>query len=306
MSGFQQDVAGGNGNLIATSLQSPNYVAGVSGWQVTKTGDAEFNNVLVRGEFYGTSFFLNDSGVFFYNGTPGPTTLLATIAAAAGTDPYGTTVYQGFNIYGPDGSLASLVNNGSAPALLFTPPSVTQLTARPEVFAFADFAGLVNEFMFLVLSSGKSNGGADAAIQLWSEPANASGVAQIIFEFGGAVAATMTAAGFVPSPWTQTASYGSGWEASGEGVNGFWFRTRIDGTVEWMCDLKTTSSSPSSTLCTIPAAYVPAASLASFGMNTGTAAYSVAMQSTGSAQASVSAASGARFTGSGFYPLAAP
>jgi hypothetical protein len=304
---FAHSIAGGQGNLIAGSFQSPNYVEGVSGWQVTITGDAEFNNVKVRGEFYGDDFFLNDSGAFFYTGVPALDNLLASIAAQAGSDQYGNTYGQGFNLYGPDGAYAQLVNNGTAPALLFAPPSVAHMTSNPQVFALADNAGLVNEFMFLILSSGKSSGGNDAGIQLWGETADGSSPAQIVFEFGGTVAATMTVNGFKPNAWTQTASYGSGWEASGEGADGFWFRLRLDaGTVEWMCDLKTTSGSPSSTICTIPAAYVPATGLASFGMNTGTAAYSVSMQSSGAAQASVSASSGSRFTGSGFYPLTAP
>lgn len=66
MSGFAHDVAGGQGNLIATSLQSPNFVSGSMGWQVTKSGDAEFNNVTVRGEFQGTDFIIDSAGIFFY------------------------------------------------------------------------------------------------------------------------------------------------------------------------------------------------------------------------------------------------
>jgi len=66
MSGFAHDIAGGQGNLIATSLQSPNFVSGVSGWQVTKTGDAQFNSVTVRGEFQGTDFIIDSAGIFFY------------------------------------------------------------------------------------------------------------------------------------------------------------------------------------------------------------------------------------------------
>ncbi len=67
MSGFSHDIAGGQGNLVATSLQSPNFVSGVSGWQVTKLGDAEFNDVTVRGEFAGTDFIIDSAGIFFYS-----------------------------------------------------------------------------------------------------------------------------------------------------------------------------------------------------------------------------------------------
>ena len=50
MAGFRHDIAGGDGDLIATSVQSPDYVAGATGWQIRKDGSAEFNNVLIRGE----------------------------------------------------------------------------------------------------------------------------------------------------------------------------------------------------------------------------------------------------------------
>jgi hypothetical protein len=44
---FSHDVAGGQGNLIITSLKSPNYVHGVSGWAVNKDGSAEFQDVVL-------------------------------------------------------------------------------------------------------------------------------------------------------------------------------------------------------------------------------------------------------------------
>ena len=47
--GFNNPVVGGDGTLIIDQIKSTNYVAGVSGWQETKDGSAEFNNVTVRG-----------------------------------------------------------------------------------------------------------------------------------------------------------------------------------------------------------------------------------------------------------------
>lgn len=46
---FTNEVIGTNGVLIRNWLQSANYVAGVSGWQITKAGNAEFNNGTFRG-----------------------------------------------------------------------------------------------------------------------------------------------------------------------------------------------------------------------------------------------------------------
>lgn len=46
---WQDPIAAGDGSLIYPALKSPNYVTGVSGWQISRDGDAEFNNVTVRG-----------------------------------------------------------------------------------------------------------------------------------------------------------------------------------------------------------------------------------------------------------------
>lgn len=71
---FAHDVAGGNGNLIATSLQSPGFTPGDdTGWQVTKDGTATFNAVIARGDitataFQGPDFTINADGIFMYSG----------------------------------------------------------------------------------------------------------------------------------------------------------------------------------------------------------------------------------------------
>jgi hypothetical protein len=46
---FGNPVAGGGGQLIREVLKSVNYVAGLLGWQVSRDGDAEFNNLIARG-----------------------------------------------------------------------------------------------------------------------------------------------------------------------------------------------------------------------------------------------------------------
>lgn len=46
---FSNPVVGGeNGELIRSSIQSPDYVPGVSGWTINRDGSAEFNNVTIR------------------------------------------------------------------------------------------------------------------------------------------------------------------------------------------------------------------------------------------------------------------
>lgn len=304
--GFSHPVAGGSGNMILKTFQSPTYVAGVSGWQITQDGDAEFNNVEARGQFYGTEFFMNDQGAFFYSGTPGPGNLIASITSSAGTDPYGNPFNAGFNLYNGT-ALAALVNNGSVPTLWFVPAGLVHLSINPQMFSFSVNSGDEDEQVVLVLTSGKESGNADAAMQLYSQSADGTVAPQVVWDFGGSGITILTPSGFEAKGWIQASAYGSGWEASGEGVSGFWFRPRLDaGTVEWMADVKTTSSSPSSTLCTIPAGCVPGTGMAGGAVTAGADSYAVSFQSGGSAQASVAASSGTRYTGTGFYPLAAP
>jgi hypothetical protein len=63
---FTNEVIGTNGVLIRNWLQSANYVPGVSGWQITKDGNSEFNNGTFRGSIEvgpltGQHFIVNNS-----------------------------------------------------------------------------------------------------------------------------------------------------------------------------------------------------------------------------------------------------
>lgn len=49
---FSNPIIGSGDTLVRQAIQSENYVAGVSGWRITRDGDAEFNNVTVRGELF--------------------------------------------------------------------------------------------------------------------------------------------------------------------------------------------------------------------------------------------------------------
>jgi hypothetical protein len=104
MAGFQHDIAGGNGDLVATSVQSPNFLSGSTGWQVARDGSAEFNDLIIRGTFDGTDFVINASGAFFYSGTPALGNLIASIASVGGTDAKGNAYGAGVTSYDPSGS----------------------------------------------------------------------------------------------------------------------------------------------------------------------------------------------------------
>lgn len=199
MSGFSRDIAGGDGNLNVTSFQNPTYVPGTNGWQVTKAGSAEFNDVIVRGTVE-AGFFIGygDAGeILIYSGNPATGgTLLMSVSSAAGADPWGNGYGQGFYLYAPDGAIIALSFDGPLPILAMRPPSVKHLIVQPFVFSSANNAGAADENQWLVMSSGKSGTGtftgADAAIQLNGQSADGTSAAATIIEFGGAVSAIFT------------------------------------------------------------------------------------------------------------------
>lgn len=68
MSGFSNPIIGGGGGLVYPSIHSPDFKAGISGWNIARDGSAEFNDLSLRGTINGTSFIVNKDGIFFYSG----------------------------------------------------------------------------------------------------------------------------------------------------------------------------------------------------------------------------------------------
>lgn len=101
MSGFQHAIAGGQGNLVATQLQSPNFdLATQQGWAVLKNGTAYFFNVFAAGTITGSTLVVDSAngGLFFYTGVPALGNLVGSWTSQAGTDPYGNTYAEGICI----------------------------------------------------------------------------------------------------------------------------------------------------------------------------------------------------------------
>lgn len=95
---FSNPITGGQGALIRPAIKSPNYSPGVAGWTIKRDGSAEFNNLTIRGTFFGTSYILNNNGGFFYNGTPAAGNLIMSLAPNAGIDQFGNAYFGGFNV----------------------------------------------------------------------------------------------------------------------------------------------------------------------------------------------------------------
>jgi hypothetical protein len=96
--------------LRIPAIQSPNYVAGVSGWIIEIDGSAEFNNLTIRGQFVGTNFVINTQGAFFYSGVPANGNLIASIAGTAGTDAHSNAYSAGVEVFFPSAPLQITMN----------------------------------------------------------------------------------------------------------------------------------------------------------------------------------------------------
>lgn len=122
--GFADPIVGPNTNLLIPAIQSPNFTAGITGWTINKDGSAEFNNLTVRGTFFGTDYIINTNGVFFYSGTPATGNLIISLAGAAGTDGFSNAYPQGLSFSGSGESLVMGLTGGS--------PLIYAVTGLPE------------------------------------------------------------------------------------------------------------------------------------------------------------------------------
>lgn len=88
---FTDQIVAGIGVLIREFIQSPNYVAGVSGWSVMKDGSAEFNDLTIRG----TVIITSGDAILIYDGPPAVGNLLAALSGADGVDSFGNSYLKG-------------------------------------------------------------------------------------------------------------------------------------------------------------------------------------------------------------------
>jgi hypothetical protein len=192
---FAHDIAGGQGNLIATQVKSPNFsLSGKTGWAILRNGDAYFFNITATGDvtataFKGTDFDINSAGAFFYSGTPADGDLITSIASAGGTDGFGNAYLAGIVVYDSAGDQVGFqVDPSSGEAIMIAVPGgLAHMVKTPRISGASTNAGAANEAQWLIMTSGTNTSGADAALQLISEDANSAVAAQARLEFGGQV-----------------------------------------------------------------------------------------------------------------------
>ena len=97
--------------LRRPAMQSPNYVAGVSGWTINADGSAEFNDVTIRGSIEGTDYAITAAGMFSYSAAPAAGNLTGSAGVSAvGTDAYGNHYLPGQASY--EAATATAVQGG--------------------------------------------------------------------------------------------------------------------------------------------------------------------------------------------------
>jgi hypothetical protein len=169
---------GGSAIETGADLDAPNITGG------TITGAV----------FRGTNWVENSYGSFLYSGTPAAGNLILSLAPSSGSDAEWTTgagneYNAGLQVIGESGGsiIIDPSANSGVPYISLYPLGATKLTAAPQIYAGVLNPGAVNEEEMLVLYSGQSQtGNKNAALQLFSDPANASSQARANFVLDGA------------------------------------------------------------------------------------------------------------------------
>jgi hypothetical protein len=153
-------ISQGLGNLAIPSIQSPNFVAGSTGWIIRKDGTAEFNGIVIRGNAqFGNGFFSNGdgtlstiAGLYIYSGVPAAGNLIYTVissgaAGIVGHDKFNNNVLGGETNYQNGLSTTSALQVLSGISVVYQAPTTqpnavfTQLTVSWDLFRSATIGG---------------------------------------------------------------------------------------------------------------------------------------------------------------------
>lgn len=130
--------------FVRQVMQSLGFVPGVSGWQLKRNGDAQFNDVTLTGTFSGANYIVDSSGEYWYSGTPAVGNLIASHSSTDTSDPLGNSVVNGLTFYTgntPTSIFVSFRGNGvffgtiqnadaGTGGMVFEPPITTRIVGR--------------------------------------------------------------------------------------------------------------------------------------------------------------------------------
>jgi hypothetical protein len=270
--GFGNPIVGGT-VLRIPAIQSPNYSAGSAGWTINIDGSAEFNNLTIRGTFAGTDFVMNSSGLFVYSGTPAANNLIASIAAAAGTDAYGNAYPSGICALNYAGATFVQLLNGALAAGGIVSGAAD--TTNAAGFAYV-LGGGGKPFLHIASPLYPSGGYTDPALLLLQPGVPGAGLngssrpIAILIDDAATSAADLNLSGAciktnesgaTPYTW-QTPTYATGFAGGGySGTNYAPIQYRLDAednlVIVGTCH-NTASVTNSPTVFTLPVGYRPA------------------------------------------------
>lgn len=244
-----------NGTITSAQINASDVIANiVDGATIT-------GNTINGATFNGTNWVENASGSFLYSGTPAAGNLIASIAPASGTDAHGNAYNQGIWAYASSGSSMGFLPVGGQAQLNMTPQGAVFTTQDTVMYSGVNNPGLSNESLYLIMSSGKSNGERDTGIVLTGEPADASASENLLVSLGGQDALFIDRNNVQTFSATPLKVYGESWHSLplvnswGTTSDGLaHYKLLPDGSV-WI--LAAINSGTSTTIATLPAGYRP-------------------------------------------------
>jgi hypothetical protein len=308
--GFRSSILAGT-RLIRQAIQSPNFTAGVSGWSVNKDGSAEFNDVTIRnGEII-------SGEQLFYNGTPGVATLIASVAAAGGTDQYGNAFGAGICTYDQINGLFCQLNQGviligsyNHSTGLDTAEAAGLNAITGGTLKLESSAGVTQAAAMMVLNAGQQNQGSGSGLNPFVRLTDDGGTSAVDMGLSGAMVKADLFGAF--TTW-QAPSYAANFAAASTSGTYQALQYRFDAEDNDHFDgaFHTTASVASgTTIFTLPAAYRPKVArnipLASdVGGTPATGSYILQINSNGPVKLLASAATATvqNFYVSGKFPL---
>lgn len=242
------------GALLIPSVESPNYVAGSTGWAIFKNGTAEFNSATIRGSLVvgGTQLY--------YNGTPALGNLIASVSDSAGTDTYGNNYIAGITTYDLTNLTYVCMVNGQVQL-----GAINSVNKTPDSFYAANIKAVSNGTTTIQGASVEGVTGSHAPIfkMVANSLTNPSTVTLVDaandlanFNLSGSITKT-DATG---NPLTeQTPTLGTGWAigpAGGTVQNLFYTKNGFN-YLNLYGAIHTTSTTPSANIFTLPSGYIP-------------------------------------------------
>lgn len=245
--------------LRRAAIQSPNFAHKVAGWNIGQDGTAEFNSIVLRGEFDGTNFIVNSAGTFGYSGTPAFGNLLFSDASTSGTDGFGNAYLSGRTVYDPLAFIALQIGGAGTQRAISWNNAPSQ--AGPYVAVSSINLRTLSEIDWVLPSVGQLVIGTGAAAT--SARLEVQGVlaAKTLDVAPAATAPPPRPTGTEPWNYVGTAgqpAFGIGWSNFGGGFASLAFRfvaapsrcVQIKGEV-------THTAAAAQTIFTLPAAYQP-------------------------------------------------